>query len=196
MTHAVGKKKNVLEGNKNRYGTLWDCFYDAQTLYGKDFKLDVAAEPASAKCERFYISPDWWNARCHHQRVAVPHTNASNNRIVGFDGLQGKWGRDWWCNPPFDHKIDFIRMAVTQAKDNGFSGMMMLPYEPCTGWFRREVKRFATVVYEPDGRYQFYNVDGVTKKTGVNFPSCFVLFTPHHVHECITVPFERGIGKI
>ncbi|HAT8515216.1 TPA: hypothetical protein I7181_16095 [Vibrio vulnificus] len=95
--------------DKNRWGTTWECFEDGQALYGRQFKLDVCAEPA-------------------------------------------------------------------------------------TGWWRELVDGKATAIYEPDGRYNFYDIDGVTKKTGVNFPSAFVLWTPHFTHYTPKIPFSRGVA--
>ncbi|ELB2852117.1 hypothetical protein QNE40_001327 [Vibrio alginolyticus] len=47
MAHLV--KSKTVEGAKNKWATRWDCFFDAQFLFrrdtGKEFVLDVAAEP-------------------------------------------------------------------------------------------------------------------------------------------------------
>ena len=49
--------------------------------------------------------------------------------------------------------------------------MMLLPYEPLTTWWRRLLAE-DVIIYEPDGRYQFYERDGATRKSGANFWLC------------------------
>lgn len=171
---------------KNRWGTTWECFNDAKHLFGKNFDVDVAAEPQTAKCSKFIVSPYWFAARAERGSI---------KGLIGFDSLHCEWPDNWWCNPPFELKCQFIRKAIEQARA-GRSGMMLLPYEPTTIWFRKLIKRNAAVIYEPDGRYPFLEIDGKTKKQGVNFASCFVLFTPHdNGGSARTIEFERGIGN-
>ncbi len=59
----------------------------------------------------------------------------------------------------------------------GRDGMMLLPYEPLSGWWIDYVDGYASMVYEPNGRYPFYEADGYTRKSGVNFGSVLLLFT-------------------
>jgi hypothetical protein len=54
--------------------------------------------------------------------------------------------------------------------------------------------RKGCIIYEPDGRYNFMERDGETKKSGVNFGSALVCFPAMHIGDSITVPFNRGIG--
>ena len=42
--------------DKNFWATTWECFADAQALYGRNFECDVAAEPLTAKCGRYFTS--------------------------------------------------------------------------------------------------------------------------------------------
>ena len=58
LVHSTTKAQD-----KNRWGTTWDCFEDALALYGKQFQLDVAAEPATAKVNRIYTSVEWLELR-------------------------------------------------------------------------------------------------------------------------------------
>ncbi|AZU97885.1 DNA N-6-adenine-methyltransferase [Vibrio phage LP.1] len=185
MAHLVKSQTELSE--KNRWGTTWECFQDAVDLFGASLEIDVCAEPQTAKCARYLISPDW--------KLDKQALRESYSACVGFDALQCWWGDRFWCNPPFDLKQAFIERAVLHA-NNGCSGMMLIPYEPCTQWFRKLVVPFASVIYVPDGRYNFLHTDGETKKSGVNFPSCFVLFTPHHNGgEAKIVNFERGLSN-
>ncbi|MBU2897704.1 phage N-6-adenine-methyltransferase [Vibrio hepatarius] len=192
LVHSTTKVQD-----KNRWATTWDCFEDGVALYGKPFQLDVAAEPATAKVNRFYTSIDWLEQRSgnlHQQGTGFTADDFNPQaKIVGFDALRLPWENDWWCNPPFDLKQLFIRKAFQEVQ-NGNSGLMLLPYEPATGWWRELVDGKATAIYEPDGRYNFLDIDGVTQKRGVNFPSAFVLWTPHHMHYTPKIPFTRGVS--
>ena len=164
MAHLV-KSKTAAE-DKNFWGTTWECLADAEHLFGKTFLIDVAAEPLTAKCKNFFTKED--------------------------NALLLDWPDRFWCNPPFDLKGKFITKAKEmQAK--GRSGMMLLPYERQTEWWRRGVSK-GCIIYEPCGRYNFLERDGVTKKSGVNFGSALVCFPSFHLNESITVPFTRGIG--
>ncbi|WRQ13105.1 DNA N-6-adenine-methyltransferase [Vibrio phage vB_VpM-pA2SJ1] len=187
---AILISSKTVEGAKNRWATSHEAFNDALALYGRKFSVDVCAEPQTAKVDRFYVSPEWLNSQPSLD-IIKKH---SDKKIVGFDALQCDWDHDWWCNPPFDLKKEFLEWAHIQAVA-GRGGMMMIPYEPLTGWWRKYVTNRATAVFEPDGRYQFYEIDGVTKKQGANFGTVFVLFTPHAIPEAIRIPFKRGIGN-
>ncbi|CAG8998071.1 MAG: hypothetical protein CENE_00002 [Candidatus Celerinatantimonas neptuna] len=185
---AILVKSATLSGDKNRWGTMWNCFYDAQTLYGRDFILDVAAEPQTTKTRRYYTSAEWFD-RC---RVEGDFQFSLLDDLVGFDGLQCDWEPHWWCNPPFDQKAAFIAKAIEEAR-KGNPGMMLLPYEPLTKWWRSGVEGHASAIYEPDGRYNFFEPDGKTGKSGVNFGCVFVLFTPGYFPHPQRIRFERGI---
>ncbi|PSW14766.1 hypothetical protein C9I98_21510 [Photobacterium sanctipauli] len=186
---AILIKSTTAQSDKNRWGTQWPCFWDAQALYGRAFELDVAAEPETTKCAEFYVSPEWFE-RSREQCAFRLNPNAT---VRGFDALQCDWASHWWCNPPFDKKPEFLSKALEQAK-KGHSGMMLLPYEPLTGWWLEYVEGKAAAIYEPDGRYNFVEPDGVTKKTGVNFGSVFVLFTPGYFPVTQRIRFKRGIA--
>ncbi len=168
---------------KNKWATNWHCFLDAKreflNLTGKNLILDVAAEPQTAKVNRYYLSPDWISEQQNLLDTLKPKhpiAKALNPVCVGFDGLQCDWEDGWWCNPPFDFKQEFIKKAVDQMA-KGCDGIMLLPYEPLTNWWKDLVEPYAKMVLEPTGRYPFYEADGETKKTGVNFGSVLVLFT-------------------
>ena len=144
----------------NYWATSWEAFCDAEVLYGREFQIDVAAEPATTKC-------------------------------VGLDSLNLPWENDWWCNPPFDLKLEYVA-AARKAQRSGLNGMMLLPYEPLTIWWR-DILEHDCIVYEPDGRYQFYERDGVTQKNGSNFGSVLVGFPSYHLRDSIRIPYRRGI---
>lgn len=164
-----GRKSGTADTDKNYWATSWECYLDAIALYGRPFDVDVCAEALTAKCANYYSLTD------------------------GNDALKLSWPPHWWCNPPFDKKIEFIRKAYSEAK-KGASGMMLLPYEPATQWWHRELNSGA-IIYEPAGRYSFLKRDGITKKAGVNFPSAFVLFPHNFINYSIKIPFQKGIAK-
>ena len=39
---------------KNFWSTTWECFADAQHLYGREFEIDVCAEPLTSKCYQYF----------------------------------------------------------------------------------------------------------------------------------------------
>lgn len=170
---APKKKSNTAPDEKDRWGTTWECFADACALYGNRFKWDVCAEAVTSKCWAGFFGPD---------------------SGLDKDALSAIWPMHWWCNPPFSQKMQFIQHA-RKTQENGHQGMMLLPYEPASVWWRQLLGE-DVIVYEPAGRYNFYEVDGVTKKTGVNFPSAFILFPAHNLGgQSIRVPFNKGVGK-
>lgn len=193
MAHLV--KSNTEPSDKNRWATNWTAFNDAQMLFGRPFVIDACAEPVTAKVSRFIIARDRFD-ELDQSLITLNSesvTFAQEQTIHAIDALESGWLDGWWCNPPFDQKMAFICKAIKEDF-NGHHGMMMLPYEPLTCWWQTYVDGFAAKIYEPDGRYNFYEADGQTKKTGVNFGSAFVLFD----RDKRTTPrerFKRGISK-
>lgn len=175
-------KSGTPDGAKNRWGTTKDTALDAEYLFyqatGKRLVLDAAAEPQTAKFGRYLLPPEWVNNAPGYDLLKNNGNTATgeNAICVGFDALQVSWEDGWWCNPPFDNKVAFIQKAVEEMF-KGHDGMMLLPYEPLTNWWRDNVTGYASVIYEPNGRYPFCEIDGITKKAGVNFGSALVLFT-------------------
>lgn len=171
MAHLVQSKTPMSE--KNRLSTTLEAFSDAKLVSGLAFVLDAAAEPETTKCLSF-ISPEQdalsacWGVEFHKALKRYTYLEVA--------GICGGRPMGIWCNPPFDLKHDFIQKAYDTARTHGIPVLMMLPYEPTTVWWRVMVDGFASVVYEPRGRYNYYEVDGKTLKRGINFPSCFVLY--------------------
>lgn len=169
---AILVDSGTAAADKNFWATTPECFADGQALYGRPFELDVCAEPLTAKCQRYYGNPMLYDM------VLDPRTSAEH----------------WWCNPPFDQKLEFIGHARRQQAA-GRPGMMLLPYEPLAGWWIKRLS-FGVIIYEPDGRYQFCERDGETRKQGANFGSALVVFPTHHIAESPRIRFARGIGQI
>lgn len=55
---AILVKSKTSSDNKNLWGTTWECFADAEHLFGRKFIIDVAAEPLTAKCKLFFTRDD------------------------------------------------------------------------------------------------------------------------------------------
>lgn len=167
---APGRKSTTPLKDADFWATSWRQYYDAVHLYGRPFKFDVCAEEKTAKCGVFdYFSPE-----------------------RGDDALLLDWPVDFWCNPPFSRKVEFIQHARKQQAA-GRPGMMLLPYEPVSNWWRENLQN-DVIVYEPDGRYNFMERDGQTMKTGVNFSTALVLFTTATIGLSLRIPYTRGIG--
>lgn len=181
---AILVKSTTEQAEKDRWGTQWSCFQDARKLYGRDFQIDVCAEPETAKCSAFICHGEWLDLNRGNLNLQP------GQKIVGWDALQTEWLDDWWCNPPFTQKLDFIQQARRQ-QSAGRQGMMLLPYEPLTAWWRNNLES-DVIIYEPDGRYNFLEVDGVTRKSGVNFGSVLVAFPAMRVGKSVRVTFNRS----
>ena len=189
---AILIKSKTAEADRNFWATQWGCFLDAQRLHGRSFRLDVAAEPLTSKCNRYYARPEMVDELLDYRTSAETklQMRESGAVCVGLDALRLPWEDDWWCNPPFDIKEQFIRKAKReQAK--GRAGMMLLPYEPLTNWWRDNLS-LGVFIYEPDGRYNFMGRDGKTKKHGANFGSVLVSFPSQHIGQSPRIQFIRG----
>jgi phage N-6-adenine-methyltransferase len=170
---TLGAGSTTPDNKKDYWNTPWHAVHDASALVGQPFVLDACATDRHAAKAYLYISPD-------------------------EDALKEQWDPEKpgavWCNPPFSQKFAFLERAHQQSILHGLTICVMVPYERCTKWWQQYVNGRATVVYVPDGRYNY--CDDTTKEeiSGVNFASCFVVFTP------LTMPtqyvdFLRGIGK-
>lgn len=193
---AILVKSKTASDNKNLWGTTWDCFHDGQALYGREFQIDVAAAPLTSKCEKYYTTDkiiDELTFNPTETKDLLRYASIMRGtRCVGLDSLNLDWPEHWYCNPEFDQKAKFIRKAK-QQQALGRPGMMLLPYTKLTDWWRSSLNE-GCIIYEPDGRYPFYESDGVTKKNGPNFDSCFIAFPAMKINESPVVRFSRGIG--
>jgi phage N-6-adenine-methyltransferase len=184
---AILVRSNTKSEEKNRWGTTWRCNNHAAHLTGHAFILDACAEKATAKCANF-ISPeedslnvDWAN------RLSNIERSISKIEAVRTPFRQSAV----WCNPPFDNKVEFIDECYRYSKQ-GITSVMLLPFERTTGWWRDTISNKASRVFVPDGRYPFLDIDGVTQKSGVNFSSCFVEFSPRYFNITEYVDFVRS----
>lgn len=163
-------KTNTPTNQKDYWRTSNQAYRDACYLCGVgQFEIDVAASEENKRCNHFLSESD--------------------------DSLSTNWKfgslRSVWCNPPFSRKVEFIKKAYDERHNALIC--MMLPYEPCTKWWRDNIDGKATVVYVPDGRYSYCHPETGKSVQGVNFSSAFVVFTS------LTMPtqyvqFDRGVG--
>ena len=115
---------------------IWYDFLDE--IFG--FTIDVCAEEWNAKCPT-YFNPE-------------------------MDGLKQPWippndGR-WWDNSPWGKQYkedtgktieDWILKGIEEYT-LGNEGVMLVPENPTTGWYYRNVKK-VPYTYEPHGRFKF-----------------------------------------
>ena len=175
MSHVTaGKKTETLASKKDFWNTSDLALNDAKALCGvKRFDLDACATSENEAKATEYISPSTDALRCEWY-------------------LSGDDIKTVWCNPPFSQKELFLRRAKEQSSKHNLTVCCMIPFEPCTKWWRACVSDKATFVYVPDGRYCFVDDETKQEVKGVNFCSCFVVFTPLHTKEAVFINFERG----
>jgi phage N-6-adenine-methyltransferase len=169
-----GAESKTPEHKKDNWNTPQHAVVDASTLIGMPFTLDACACDAETAKAVGFITPEQ-------------------------DALTVAWVPDTpgavWCNPPFSRKTEFLQHAWRQSKWHHLTIVMMIPYEPCTKWWREYVSNRASIVYVPDGRYNYCEPISKKEITGVNFASCFVVFTPLTM-PTIYVDFNRGKGLL
>ena len=180
MSHVTAGKKSETPVNKKDFWNTSDlALSDAMALCGvKQFDLDACATSEFESKGFEFIDPDMcslsteWNSPIWYKII-----------------------KNVWCNPPFSQKELFLKRAKEQSAKHNLTVCCMIPFEPCTKWWREFVSDKATFVYVPSGRYNF--IDDETKKEvkGVNFCSCFVVFTPLHTKEAVFINFERGFAS-
>ena len=178
MSHATAGKKSKTQISKKDFWNTSDlAINDALAVCGvKYFSLDACATSIMESKGADFIAPEK-----DAFKIEWGYAFADANRTV-------------WCNPPFSQKELFLRRAKEQSAKHNLTVCCMIPFEPCTKWWREFVSDKATFVYVPDGRYCF--VDETKQEVkGVNFCSCFVVFTPLHTKESVFINFERGFSK-
>jgi len=197
MAHLI--KSSTDKNDKNRWGTSLDAFNDAKTVTGYSFILDACAEEATKKCEQF-ISPVDLNllGEADHslftnwkQRFQKSLTSLAKLPVTAPSVIPSAI----WCNPPFDDKQAFIQTAYECALNYKIPVVMMLPYERQTIWWQCMIHNIAAKVFIPDRRYNYLETDGITKKKGVNFGSCFVLFDSSVFNETAYIDFNLDLVR-
>ncbi len=200
MVSTVNKSKTE-ESSKDLWGTGLSLRSDAEALYGRAFKTDVCTFPHNAQANQYILPPSFLDSfldyRGWREKENFQKANQLNKTCIGFDGLNRKvpWGNDWFCNPPFSDQLRkaFITRALHEQY-RGNAGTMILPYAPATGWFRQYLGK-GVIIYEPDGRYNYNDTNGLVQK-GCNFDSCVVVFPTCYLRDSIRIPYDRFIRDI
>lgn len=175
MSHSnPGRESKTDNSIRDLWNTAPLAIGDARHLIGQEFTLDACAiDAAAAKADQFI----------------TPEIDA-----LKVDWLPEKRGAVW-CNPPFSQKLEFLDRAYEQAKKHNLTICVMIPYERISGWWRNHVHDRASIVYVPDGRYNYAHAETKKVISGVNFASCFVVFTSLTM-PTVYVDFMRGVGKV
>lgn len=169
---TLENKSKTPDDKKDFWNTDWRAVRDAEALIGQSFSLDACAKDAKAAKAPTFISPE-------QNALTTPW-------------LAGKGAV--FCNPPFTMKPEFLTRAKEQSQLWQRNVIVMVPYEPCTQWWRQYVSGQATAVFMPDGRYGYLDDDTKQLVPGINFTSCFLLFTPL-LMPTQYLEFQRGVGS-
>lgn len=131
---------------KNDWETPQELFDELNSEF--HFTLDPCAEPATAKCKKFYTKED--------------------------DGLSKDWtGEIVFCNPPYSDKqqTKWVKKCYEHWK-NGGTAVMLIPARTDTKRFHEYINGIAEVRFLK-GRIKFGNA-----KNSAPFPSMIVVFKP------------------
>lgn len=114
---------------------LFDEFCQKHNLY---LELDVCATKQSRKC-RNYFGPDYPNYDPRH------------------DAFLNLWDKDFFCNPPYSNKEDWIAYGIEQAMAHGVTGVFLIYAKTDTQWWHDLVveNRDIMKVYFQKGRIPF-----------------------------------------
>jgi len=174
--HGLEYKSKTPESKKDYWNTSDLALSDAKKLLGIEFfSIDVCAKS--------------------HKEAKADSFITEDEDALSLDWDFEPWDYFAWCNPPFSRKKEFLAKANEQSNGRKMTVCCMISHEPCTKWWREFVSSKATFVYVPNGRYNF--VDDETKKEihGVNFCSCFVVFTPMYTKEAVSINFDIGFSR-
>ncbi len=134
--------------SKSSYQGDWETPKTHFEIINKEFNftLDVAASPKNAKCRRFFTKAD--NA-----------LKQSWKTIPGY----------WWCNPDFRLGEQFLTKAWQQMMIGNF-GIMLLPPNLETEWFRSGITGKGLRILHYPQRIPFINPEPINPATGKKWP--------------------------
>lgn len=129
--------------------TPWELFNEIQAIYGFPFQVDVCATHFNTKCARYFTLEGLYEAKRSKRPDGAPEFNTERTKVCDYHGLQGRWGRHWWCNPPFSDIRPWVQAAWNQREP----GAMIIP---CTnkeqGFYQDLVEPWRDA---PEERYSF-----------------------------------------
>ena len=128
MSHVTAGKKTETPASKKDFWNTSDlAINDAKALCGvKYFALDACAKSFMESKGADFIRPEK-----DALKIEWGYAFADANRAV-------------WCNPPFSQKESFLKRAKEQSEKHNLTVCRMIPFEPCTKWWREFVSDKAT----------------------------------------------------
>ena len=116
------------------------------------FTLDVAANPANAKCAVWF---------------------GPGSPVGVEDALTAEWSGVVWINPPYGREIGrFVAKAHSEARAGHCTVVALIPARTDTEWWHEHVMRAGEIRFLR-GRLQF-----VGAQHPAPFPSCIVIWRP------------------
>lgn len=113
-----------------------------------DFQLDAAAEPWSAKAERYYTAEQ--------------------------NGLSMPWSSWTWCNPPYSSIAPWMQKAVLEM-EAGHSSVLLTFARTDTAAFHECAMRASRIIFVR-GRLRFVSPDTQAKVNSAPSPSMLLVF--------------------
>lgn len=142
--------------SKSDWITPVEIFEEINKAFNGRINLDVAASESNKKCNE----------------AITKEQNALHSKT--------EWGTAtsdlWWCNPPFSKGPLFIAKAWEQMAIYGHQGIMLVPSNQETKWFRNLISHpnLARLVYPK--RIQFIDPDTLVRKGGNNVGTVLLAF--------------------
>lgn len=93
--------------------------------------------------------------------------------IGGSDGLERKWGKSVFVNPPYSNIRGFLDKAINELYHARNSELIvfLVPSRTDTKWWHEIVLEFAFEIRFIKGRLKFGDA-----KNSAPFPSCIIIF--------------------
>lgn len=158
------------EERRDDWGTPDWLFNWCVDVWGP-FDRDVAASADNAKCRDFIDAEE--------------------------DGLLCDWGRNSWCNPPFNLVTEFTERAALVVELSHACSLLVLPASTDLAWFHANVLHGAAELVFLRGRVSFVlegrEVQGNNAGTMLAYYAPWALRSPPRVHSVSTRDIKRGL---
>lgn len=100
---------------------------------------------------------DGWNAKCENYYY-------KGKAGCGLRWAWNRWPQTFFMNPPHSNVLPWIDKAIEEVR-LGAVGLVLLPMDPSTKWFRRTVLFASRVYIVINGRIQFESPPDVKPST-------------------------------
>jgi len=148
--------KSVMHENyRSEWETPQHVFDTINKAFRNRLKLDVAASKDNTKCEAFITK----------ERDALTHSWSTLNPDHYF-----------WCNPPFDKVKAFLRHANQVFQEGEAQGVMLVPSNQETEWFRTYITDYNRPRLIWPKRISFLHPDTKKKCSGNTVGSVLIAF--------------------